>query len=262
MKTIFYYIQLVNDVSIRSIFIDLHGVLANTAALSKQYETITTDHLVTLFNLTEEDAGRRYSSARFRWKEDAINYLKNPKTPKSGDDFMEFFNACDAQFAKYLYEGLDTSSFSESLLRTKPFEYAVSCHINALYPEVREALEQLSGLGYELHAASSSHSSHVKGFLRGNLIEHYFETITGFDTVEATKHTYAFYQRMLEQAGVEPEDAIMLGNSLQEIIKPRKIGMITVHVKRERYVPHEIQKLATLIVKNLRPIPDQLGKID
>jgi FMN phosphatase YigB (HAD superfamily) len=246
---------------IKVLFVDLHGVIVNTPKIFDLYEKLTKEHLIELFGLGENEAEKRYDNAHKTWKESAYNYLKNPNTSKTGKKFLEFLKRCDQEYTDKLYKDLDIKGVNEDKLRTKPFEYNISIKIQALYPEVRETLEGLQDAGYILHMASSSHTSHIKGILRANMIEHYFETIIGFDTVASTKHTFAFYKQMLRQTGAKADESVMLGNSIHEIIKPRKLGMYTVHINRERQVPSEIKKMANLSFKDLKPLGDKLEQI-
>ena len=243
------------------IFVDLHGVIVNSKLIFQKYRMLTIQHLMDDFNLIEKKATERYDMAYSTWERKAYRFLKDNDMPKTGAKFLKFLDETDEVFSSCLYSGLDTSECDEDVLRHRPFEYNVACKIEALYPEVRKALNSLADEGYVLHVASSNFSGHVKGILRANMIEHLFDSVIGFDDVASTKHTLEFYTRMLKQTGTSPKDAIMLGNSFHEILKPRKLGMKTVHVNRERRVPRDVQKLATLRIKNLRSLPVKLENL-
>ncbi len=243
------------------IFVDLHGVIVNSKLIFQKYRQLTIRHLMDDFDLQEESATQRYDSAYSTWETKAYSFLKDSKTPKEGEKFLDFLRKNDEVFSECLYSGLDTSDVEDGNLRHKPFEYNVACRIEALYPEVRDILNELTEEGYVLHAASSNFSGHIKGILRANMIEHLFDSVIGFDDVASTKHTLQFYKRMLKQTRTAPSEAIMLGNSLHEILKPRRLGMTTVHVNRERKVPHDVQRLATIRLRNLRSLPLKLENL-
>ncbi|OLS16832.1 MAG: (S)-2-haloacid dehalogenase 4A [Candidatus Heimdallarchaeota archaeon LC_2] len=241
----------------RNLFIDLHGVLVRTPLIFDEYRRITVEHLVNHFSLKQETAEERYDHALKSWEKTAFEYLRNPMTNKIGKEFLDFLENCDKLFPKFLYEDLDISSASKDL-RTRPFEYSVAVQVQALYPEVDRTLKILKSHGYKMYIASSSHSSHIRGIIEANDLDKYIEGFFGFDTLAATKHTLKYYKAMVDQINSTPKDCVMIGNSMHEILKPRKIRMMTIHINRERKVPTDVRKLANLSLENLSSLPEHL----
>lgn len=231
-----------------------------TPLIFDEYRRITVDHLVGHFGLTKQDSEVRYDRALKLWEDTAFEYLRNPTTKKIGDEFLNFLESCDKLFPKYLYEDLDTSN-SLSQLRTRPFEYSISSQIEALYPEVETVLKTLEKHGYEMHIASSSHSSHIKGLIEANSLDKYIGSYFGFDTLAATKHTVKYYKGMVDKVKANPQSCVMIGNSMHEILKPRKLRMKTVHINRERKVPHDVRKLADFSLDDLSTLPEYLDSL-
>ncbi|MDH5401884.1 MAG: HAD family hydrolase [Candidatus Heimdallarchaeota archaeon] len=242
------------------LFIDLHGVLVNTPIIFEEYRRITIEHLMTHFGLNEISAKRRYDTAMEIWEKYAFDYLRDPTKEKVGSKFLEFLEFCDKIFPQTLYQDLKISADCTEL-RTRPFEFSVAQKVKALYPEVKDTLNRLIAHGYDMHVASSSHSSHIKGILKGNDIEEYFGNVFGFDTVAATKHTLKFYKKMLSKVNADPKTSIMIGNSMHEVIKPKKIGMLTIHINRERKVPLNIRKMANYSLMDIASLPIHLDTI-
>jgi FMN phosphatase YigB (HAD superfamily) len=112
-----------------------------------------------------------------------------------------------------------------------------------------------------MYVASSSHSSHIQGIVEANGLDQYIQDFFGFDQIAATKHTTKYYRELVELAGAEPELSIMIGNSMHEILKPRKLGMHTIHVNRERKVPQEVRKLASRSINDLMSLPAHLDQL-
>ncbi|MCH8906673.1 MAG: HAD family hydrolase [Candidatus Heimdallarchaeota archaeon] len=94
--------------------------------------------------------------------------------------------------------------------------------------------------------------------MESNDLHNYFESYFGFDTVAATKHTMRYYRNMTEIVKADPKMCVMVGNSMHEVLKPRKLGMKTVHVNRERKVPMDIRRLADKSIKDLSSLPAHL----
>ncbi len=242
------------------LFIDLHGVLVNTPRIFDEYKRITVEHLVNHLNLSQKDAEDRYDGALALWEKEAFDYLRNPTKRKIGREFLEFLERCDRLFPQFLYEGLEIDPTCEDL-RSRPFEFSIASKVKALYPEVLDILGQLKKQGYEMHVASSSHSSHIKGIIAANDLNDYIDSFYGFDTLAATKHTLKYYRQMLHRVKTSPKSSVMIGNSIHEILKPRKLGMKTIHINRERKVPYDVRKLADLSLKNLSLLPTHLDSL-
>lgn len=244
------------------LFLDLHGVLVNTPKIFDEYKRITMNHLSDHFGLGIEEVEMRYDNAMQKWEKVAFDYLRNPSKKKVGPEFLKFLEYCDKLFPKYLYEGLKVDPKCDAL-RTRPFEYNVASKTNiVLYPEVRETLERLKNLGYAMYVASSSHSSHIHGVLDANKISDFFDDVIGFDSVAATKHTMSYYKEMLNSTNSNAKESVMIGNSMHEVLKPKKLGMKAIHINRERRVPMEIRKMADLSLADLSLLPIHLDIIE
>lgn len=241
------------------LFLDLHGVLVQTQVVFDRYKELTVDHLINNFSLSEEDAMSRYDQAFQLWETTAFDYLKNPFKKKMGKEFLSFLEYCDKLFPQYLYQDLDTEECQD--LRTRPFEYKIAAKVPSLYPEVAQTLKNLSSNGYPMYIASSSHSSHVRGMIESNNLDQYIEGYFGFDTLAATKHTLKYYRNMLKRASADAGSSFMIGNSIHEVLKPRKLGMKTIHINRERKVPHDVKKLADKSINDLQSLPILLDSI-
>ena len=242
------------------LFIDLHGVLVNTPKIFEEYRNLTIEHLKKDFQLKEKPAAERYDQAMKNWENKAFEYLRNPGTKKTGNQFLDFLENCDKLFPKYLYQDLDLST-NHKKLRTRPFEYSIASKFEALYPETIDVLEILLQHNYEMYVASSSHSSHISGVIEGNHLNKYLKGYFGFDTVAATKHTVKYYREMVARVNASPQSCIMIGNSMHEILKPRKLGMKTIHINRERKVPADVRRMADLSLDDLSSLPIYLDSL-
>ena len=127
---------------------------------------------------------------------------------------------------------------------------------------MRETLEKLHDQGYAMYVASSSHSSHIHGVLDANKIRHFFDDVIGFDSVAATKHTMNYYKAMLLSTNSKAKERIIMGNSMHEVLKRKKLGMKTIHINRERRVPMEIRKMADLSLADISLLPIHLDVIE
>ena len=87
-----------------------------------------------------------------------------------------------------------------------------------LYPETLKVLEDLKTQQYEL-GIISNFDSRLFVVLRGLGIAEYFQTVTISSLAHAAKPSGRIFTQALEKHAVEPEDAVHVGDSLDEDVK-------------------------------------------
>lgn len=118
------------------------------------------------------------------------------------------------------------------------FEEACSLYerakLNAisLYPGVREALARLKGSGLKLGVATNSSYCNALARLKKTGLIELFDVIVAADSVEEMKPKPDTVRTALELMGVEPGEALMVGDSLgRDIAAGNSLGMVTAHAK-------------------------------
>ncbi|MFX1256137.1 MAG: HAD family hydrolase, partial [Promethearchaeota archaeon] len=102
-----------------------------------------------------------------------------------------------------------------------------------LTPKTKEILEKLKVGGYQLYIASSAHTRHIRGILEGTGILNYFIQIYGFNNVGFMKSDKRFFQAIIVSLGNSPTECVMIGNSAQEILFSKDLGIKTILIKHE-----------------------------
>ncbi|WP_461863484.1 HAD family hydrolase [Thermococcus sp.] len=114
----------------------------------------------------------------------------------------------------------------EELLR----EYPYKIHV---YPDVPPTLEWLKEEGYKLGVVTSG-PSYQKLKLRIAKLDRYFDVIITRDDVNAIKPEPKIFLHALERLGVEPEEAVMIGDSLQQdVYGAKNVGMTGIWINRK-----------------------------
>lgn len=115
----------------------------------------------------------------------------------------------------------------------------------SIYSEVEETLSILKKAGYKLALLSNAQKVYVEEDI-GRLWK-YFDYIYISSEHGIKKPSLRFYQKLLKEAQINPEDAAMIGNSAADDMAPAKrLGMYTVYMDSgllKEPVPQEIDVL-------------------
>lgn len=106
-----------------------------------------------------------------------------------------------------------------------------SAHItdkSALYPGVREALRQLAENGIRLVVVSNKHEALCRLIMEALDIAGLFEIICGGDTFTEIKPSPLPLLRALERLGIGAHEAVMVGDSINDIQAGQQAGITTI----------------------------------
>lgn len=103
--------------------------------------------------------------------------------------------------------------------------------LERLYPDVPEMLERLSA--HYMLGIIANQQSGLRDRLKSLGIEPYFSVIVGSGDVGLNKPDPAIFKEALAQAQCQPEQAVMIGDRLDNDILPaQQVGMQTVWVRQ------------------------------
>ena len=106
-----------------------------------------------------------------------------------------------------------------------------SAHIadkSQLYPGVRELLDTLTTHGIRMAIISNKQEALSRLILETLGIEGYFTTICGGDSFPEMKPSPLPLLRLMERFGIPPVDAVMVGDSINDIQAGRGAGIATI----------------------------------
>lgn len=169
-------------------------------------------------------------------KMDACRKVTEHVGINDGGELFDYFLRDGAGFedveciADYLR---DREIFEEGLFRDCRSIYETEKLENLeLYGGVRETLEKLRSSGLRLAVVSDASRENVETRLGHTGLEKFFHTTVSRDRTGRTKPEPDSIAMALKDLEVDPEKAVMVGDSLGRDIAPaRKLGMITVHAE-------------------------------
>lgn len=131
-------------------------------------------------------------------------------------------------------------------------------HLEKLYAEVPEMLEQLSGK-YKLGIIANQ-SLGTEERLKEYGIHHYFDIILSSAEEGIAKPDLQIFQRALQRAGCTPEEACMIGDRLDNDIEPAgRLGMHTIWVKQGTFAYGDLNLILHKPDVMVEHIQDVLG---
>lgn len=96
----------------------------------------------------------------------------------------------------------------------------------AALPDVPNTLRMLSARGHRLFTSTGQPSWEIAGYLRALGVRELFaERTYGTDLVDEWKTSSTFYRRILEDAGVRPEDAVAVDDTPACVGHARRAGL-------------------------------------
>jgi len=103
-----------------------------------------------------------------------------------------------------------------------------------VYPDVEDSLRRLKQMGLKLGLVTGSYELDIEQILPKTGLEEYFDVCVGFDTTGKRKPEPEAFKYALKQLKVKPEEAIFVGDSLeQDYLGAQKVGMKALLIRRE-----------------------------
>lgn len=124
-----------------------------------------------------------------------------------------------------------------------------------LYPEARQTLTALHARGYRL-GVISNFDARLFGVLDGLDIGHFFDPIVASTYAGAAKPETAIFQKALAGCGIQPQEALHIGDSYElDIVGAQQAGLTPVLIERsgrqqhteDCHVVHRLGELLTAL---------------
>ena len=210
------------------IFLDDGGVMNDNKCREPQWR-----------ELLSEFFASRYGGAKDNWKS-ANKY--------AFDKFMDNYNRTTKEnplinynaFLKKMMSKWVTDMFNfvkidppprdERFQLSREVEEWVTPRVECAYPGIIDTIIDLKKRGYTLCTASGEVSWTLKGYLSGMEVIDCFTKFYGPDLINTLKGSTIFYQKIVNDMKISPEDAIVVDDSSTQLKFAKMLGISTIHV--------------------------------
>jgi len=171
--------------------------------------------------------------------------------------------------AKLLEKGLESSGMKEISEKdlqdmTKKFldfyEENISVH-TTLFPFVKETLEQFKQSGIKLGVCTNKMQHFTDKILRDLEIESYFTFVQGATEQGIKKPDPKFLEMLLDEMQVAQESAVMVGDSLNDIViaKGNNVRCVAVSFGYTKVAPKDLG--ADAVIDSFKDLPEAIKNL-
>ena len=175
-----------------------------------------------------------------------------------GSDYLSFREKRDEDWLRGMCERVDVPSPSnEECVRMARETCAfVTRRVRSAQPGVVNAIRALHSMGHRLYTASGEDSEDLDGYLEGMGVRDLFEGLYGPDLVNTAKEVPSYYQRIFEDAGVQPNEAVVVDDSSLVIGWAKEFGATAVLVSADGAGINELDA----VISSLAELPRFLAR--
>ena len=237
------------------LFLDDGGVMNDNQVRGQQWPRLTGEFFPPILGGTPElwaDANRivaRRLSAPEIWR----------PLLRASRDAADFYRRYNLAWLGGLCEhvGVSTPSPDNCLELADQATSYVTRRVRSAIPGVVETIRRLRRDGYHLHTASGERSRELDGYLEGMTVRDCFGQLYGPDLVKVAKIGPEYYQRIFEDAGVAPVDALVVDDNPEAVGWASRAGARAVLVSAEN--PKDPNAVA--VVPRLALLPQVLEQL-
>ncbi|MEM2841414.1 MAG: HAD family phosphatase [Candidatus Bathyarchaeia archaeon] len=130
----------------------------------------------------------------------------------------------------------------DDIVREKRREFIETSSRIRLFGGVEETLKYLRSKGVGLGLATSADRPSVMRVLERFSLQHYFDTVVSSEDVVEAKPNPKIFILTAERLGVEPDDCLIVGDSIFDVIAALEAGMRIVVVANNPYQVEEVRE--------------------
>ena len=240
----------------RTLILDLHGVLVDSKKVKENYE-IFLKKLYSDFNINEKKA-IEYHKNGLTFFLNSINVIKSKNL--IDEKFLEEMQVIDNEWDDLMRKPVLNWKNKSKLLEieSRQIELKSGMIRNVFYPDAINFLKywlKKMQSHFKIVIASNSHSSHIKGVISGfdeNLVSKV--KIYGWDKTKCLKSHPNYFLRLKEIINSDLKKnlpLIMIGNSNDEIIGSSNEKMLPILINRDANISNFAFKKAEMVFNSL-----------
>ena len=215
-----------------TIFLDYGGVMNDNAVRAVQYRRLVGEFFAPRLG------GDQESWARANWAiigdEPWLTVLRRfEEQPQLG--FQKFHEdyLCDWLRSMCDRVGVVFPDRAEAVSMATVATAYITRRVHSAFPGAVEAIRELHSSGHALHTASGSHSADLGGYMEAMGLTGMFGRLYGPNLVDMPKMGVAYYERIFADAGVEPNRALVVDDSVRSVAWARETSAQVVLVSKD-----------------------------
>ncbi len=228
---------------IHTLFLDLHGVLADPKLIHQNY-TERIAEILTPTGISFSKAEQIHDQAFDFWLEEFVSMARETRSANEKGYFLVKARELDEKYTEFILQHIPSSYIAMDELRSqlnpKSLEYQAARRKNAFYPEVKDTLKSIKRkFEGRIVCASDAHSRHVRGCLEAGEVISYFDEIIGYDIAQCNKLTpkKCFLHEILKITNSDPNTCFIVDDRIDTLQDAFNIGMNGALMDREkRYI--------------------------
>lgn len=242
----------------RAVFLDFDDTLNDQFELNRQYVRAIGSILAC-----------QYGGQAHRWAECAAQMLvrleddyivRFKRHPLRG--YRSWLAEARVQAAELLFACMESRPPAEAASVSLATQAAALHRCSATFPGAKCALAELRQREYSVHIASGQESEYISAALEGAGMEHLAGLRFGPDLVDCAKEGPEYYARIFAEAGVRPEDAVVLDDDPAALAWALATGATVVQarlsIERRRPVRREVYA----VIERLDRLPNLMAALE
>ena len=209
----------------RTLLLDHHGVISDGERMPEEWRRLLGEFLSPRFGHTP----REWADANRVALERSIARQHAAREQVLAEEFRR---ADLAEWMRDMLRGVGLPELPPGETEELAFaaiDYVVP-RVRATMPGAAETLRSLHARGFTLYTASGDHSRSLHGYLTGAGVRPLFRETYGADLLGTLKTGPHYYRALLDHAGIDAADAIVVDDDAWRLDWARGLGMETVLV--------------------------------
>lgn len=215
-----------------TLFLDLYGVLADTAVMERAYN----ERMAQILHARHGgslDTWRELHQRSYEWSQREGNKLDGrPGREREGEPWVNAVWQLNADWIAWLFNRADIPIPPDAAKYSEQLEEETVREIDALYADVRPMLPRLKALGYRIFLSTNATRSNGESALIGGGVRDLFDGVICLDNARAKKDRPFYWRRAFDIARVRPGEAVCV-DDVERFLEPAAdLGARCVHFLR------------------------------
>jgi HAD superfamily hydrolase (TIGR01509 family) len=154
---------------------------------------------------------RKIQDASFAWYlEEAAKLDARPGPEREGDAWVDAVAGLNAGQIAWMFARAGRDVPDDLPRLAEELETETVCGINAVYPDVRPAVQQLRSHGFRVYLSTNANRSNGESALVGGGVRDLFDGVVVLEVAMAKKDRPSYWGRAFAFADIDPRDAVVV----------------------------------------------------